>query len=425
MRHVFLTTAIVGVASALPAVAATVTAWDTSNVLVGATPADYVTGESVVYNQTLLPGGEVPATAVSYGKITFTPPEAVSPGVMVSNVPFKDSGTGNPGTELSGCIKTSSAAACDGEFQSGKRIKTVVTDASGPIDLVFNIDATNTELLTYQVFDRLINQTGHSLDGFALTLGYGVGSDFIAASETGNLTFSTSFTAQPTGSGSASTQFPFGLFGEADTAKNFLLDGFFDDMRTGFDVLQTATSIVSTNFFGNYSSLFGPWMTQDEITLPLGLFWDTDNDPNTDALLVAWQLEDGQWELRRDAGQTCGTDGSGVTSCTDGATRGTYLVGSYADVIAELEGQGVDVALLGTGAIEDLANINLNFAIALGDLSSDLFGLGQIPTSFTLRSSVFATQVAAVPLPAGAPLLLLGLGAIGLLRRRQRAGLIG
>lgn len=416
MKRVLLTTVAVGLTAASPGLAATVTNWNVSNVDVGDTPADGVTGESVVYDQVLPAGGSVPNTATTNGKVVFTPPEAISPGITVSNVAYPDSGTGTPPRVLDGCIKTSSAAACDGPFQSGKRIKQVVTD-TGPMDLVFDIDPTSTTTSTYQVFGRLINDTGQALEGFELELGYGIGDDFVAASPSGNLTFSTTFTAQPSGSGSSNTQFPFGLFGEADTNPNFLLDGFFSDERTGLNVAQTETTISSTDFFGEYASIFGPWMTQDEATLPVGLFLDFDDNEDTDDLLMAWEIAPGEWELRRDAGLTC--DVSDPLNCTEGATRDTFATGALDEIVALL---GVDADLLGTGAIEDLANLNVNYGIALGDLSAEL-GTGFFASnqpSFTLRTTVSPTNsLAAVPLPASAPLILPGLGMLGFLRRSR------
>ncbi|MCB1312513.1 MAG: VPLPA-CTERM sorting domain-containing protein [Sedimentitalea sp.] len=62
---------------------------------------------------------------------------------------------------------------------------------------------------------------------------------------------------------------------------------------------------------------------------------------------------------------------------------------------------------LGQDIIEDLANLNLNYAIALG---SNFVG-----TSFTLR-----VETTPVPLPAAAPLLLAGFGALGFAARRRR-----
>ena len=410
MKKVLLATVALGLGAAPPATAATIVSWNQDNVDVGDTPADGETGASVVYDQVLPGDGTVPATASTNGSVVFTPPEAVSPGITVSNVPYPDSGTGNPPSILDGCIKTSSAAACDGPFQSGKRIKQVVTD-TGPMDLVFDIDTSSTELSTYQVFGRLINDTGQALEGFELSLGYGIGDDFIAAPTDGNLTFSTTFTAQPSGSGSSNTQYPFGLFGDATTNPNFLLDGFFSDERTGFNVVQTATTISSTELYGDYGLIFGSWMTQDEATLPNGLFWDFDDNDDTDDLLMAWETSPGLWELRRDAGQTC--DPLDPLNCTEGATRDVFATGSFDEIVAIL---GVDTDFLGTGAIEDLANLNVNYAIALGDLSGSFFS--DNPASFTLRTTVFpAGSMAPVPLPAGAPILLVGLGMIGFLRR--------
>ncbi|MFO7757379.1 MAG: VPLPA-CTERM sorting domain-containing protein [Roseovarius sp.] len=57
-------------------------------------------------------------------------------------------------------------------------------------------------------------------------------------------------------------------------------------------------------------------------------------------------------------------------------------------------------------AIEDLANLNLNFAIDVAAYQGDSFTLRVIPSP--------------VPLPATAPLLVAGIGAFAMLRRRKR-----
>lgn len=47
----------------------------------GETPDDYETGESVVHDRVLNGGGSMPNGAITFGKIVFSPPEAVSPGI--------------------------------------------------------------------------------------------------------------------------------------------------------------------------------------------------------------------------------------------------------------------------------------------------------------------------------------------------------
>jgi hypothetical protein len=386
----------------LAASGATIVDWNKENVLVGSTPPDGETGVSVVYDQVLNPDGSVPGTASSSGQIVFTPPEAESPGIKVVNDPYADTGGGSTLT-LDGCIMTSSGATCTSPFQSGKRIKQQVTGLD-PVDLVFDVEPSASDK-SYQVFGRLINVTGQELEGFKVELGFGLGDDFVAAGLSDNLSFSTEFTAQPNNSGLSSTsQFPFGLFGLAEDNPNFLLDGFFDTARTGFNIDQSDTELNSAGFYGSYETLFGPWLSQADV--PEGLFWDFDSNPETDNLLMAWEISPGIWELRREATETCDPDNPSI--CVPGATLPTFVTGSLAEIYAEL---GVDPLLLGTGGIEDLANLNLNYAILLGDLGNN--------TSFTLRTTV---TTAPIPLPAAAPLLVAGLGLMAFVRGRRRAG---
>lgn len=365
--------------------AASITAWNTGNVDVGATPTDGTTGFSTVYDRPF-----PDAAAITNGRIAFTPPEAISPGIKVEPEVYTQGGPA--GITLSGCLMTSNpAAVCTSGFQSGKRIKQQMT-GFGPVDLVFDIANDQTES-TYQVFHRLINQTTKALDGFAVELGFGVGDGFTAATAADGLRFSSLFRASPTGSGPVSTQFPFGLFGDATTNPNFNLDGFFAPERTGFDVTFGDLALTSAGIFGPYDDLFGPWVSQESV--PTGAFWDNDGDASTEALLMAWLTPEGLWDRRR------AVDGSNAISVTP------EFFQTYEALLADL---GLGSALF-QDDIEDLANLNLNFAIALGDLGNQ--------TSFTLRTTVFEAVTTPVPLPAGAPLLIGAVGVLAALRRRK------
>ncbi len=386
--------------------AATITGWDQANVDVAPTPADGETGASVVYD-----GDPAAAGSTSSGQIVFTPPEAVSPGISVVAETYDDTGAGSTLT-FDGCLMTSNpTATCTSGFQSGKRIKQQITGLD-PVDLVFTLDNTDPSESFYQVFGRLINVTGAALNGFTVELGTGIGSGFEAfGAADAPVSFSFDFTAQPNSSGlSSTTQFPFGLFGDADDSPNFLLDGFFAADRTGFTLDQTATTLTSSGYYGDYFPIFGDWNSQDDV--PQGLFWDFDGDAETDNLLMAWQIGEDLWELRRDVGETC--DGA---DCTFGVMLDSFVTGTYDEIVAFLDRGGAAdpwVDIFGADAIEDLANLNLNYALRVGDV-------GELE-AFTIRTSAMTMpSVAPVPLPAAAPMLLAALGGMAALRRRRRA----
>jgi hypothetical protein len=415
-RRLFCTICAAAIAPGL-ASAATITTWDTANVVVG--PADLPDGEtgfSVIYDRDL--GGVDPliSGATSNGRIAYSEPEATSPGLRVENDAYELGGPA-PKDVASGCIMASSDSTCDGPFQSGKRFKQQLTGI-GEVDLVFGVDVTTDPVdqdgvlsvdapVGYQVYHRLVNLTGQSIESFSIQLGSGIGDNFVASSAGDGLSFSAAFTSGPEDL-NAFSQYPFGLFGDASTNPNFTIDGFFDTQRTGFDLDMTEDLITSGDMYGSYSDTFGAWMSQE--MAPDGLFWDFDGDPTTDALLLAWQTPDGAWEVRREATTTC-TDPADLTTCSYGTTLDSYT--TFADVAGAADFLGLSLAggEVETGLIEDLANLNENYAIMVDDTYQK--------DRFTVRVSTVAT-VAAVPLPATAPLLIAGLGAMGFARRRRR-----
>ena len=391
-----LAVAGIGLISAGSAGAATITDWNTDNVVVGPTfpeGAEAQTGESIVYDRDVPPT----AGAVTNGKIVYDFPEANAPGIKVVQGPV-DVGK----NDLAGCIMASSTSTCDGPRQSGKRLKQHLT-GFGPTDLVFDTDPDGTVTpitddegntldgdIGYRVFHKLTNETGVPLRGFTLSLGTGVGDGFTPSTEGDGLQFSSDFENGPAKLASYA-QFPVGLFGEP-VPQNGGLGGFFDrEDRSGFNTVFGEDMIATDGFFGSYGDQFGPWLTGAAV--PTGVFWDDDNDPTTDDTLLAWVLEDGQVEQRRDV-----VDGN-VTALAEAAFE------LFPDVAAFETDLGI--AGLGTGLIEDLANVNVNFAINVADYSGESFTLRVTPTP--------------VPLPATAPLLVAGIGAFAMIRRRKRA----
>jgi len=370
--------------------AATITSWDTSdtsNVVVGDPVVDDGDSDvSVIYQ------GD-PATAPSNAQIYYEAPEADAPGLTVQQLSYSAQGE-----SFDGCILATSGTACNGEFRSGKRFKQQLTD-TGPVDLVFNVDPNASGLSqdteggsVYQVFQRLVNLTGEVINDVSVELGFGVGGAFQQSSDGDGLSFAD--VALGPNDLKAFTQYPFGLFGDAENNKNFTLDGFFDNARSGFS-LDTSDEdmLVSTGIYGAYAELFGgAWLSQD--MAPAGLLWDDDADATTDALVMAWFDEEaGLWEALRTV-----VDGEAVSSLDDPIYKATL------EEFEELWGVSLEEEPL----IEDLANLNFNYGIFLSDQFAG--------DSFTLRVT---TTTAPIPLPASAVFLLGGLGVLGSMRLRK------
>jgi hypothetical protein len=387
MNNILKTTAsalvLAAAGLATPAMAGEITRWNLDNVFIDITNDPVPgAGASIVYDRAVT-GPSGTTGAASFGRITFEPPESTSPGLQVLN----DSPNLNPNRAIPDCISATAVTSCEAAFQSGKRFKMDAT-ATGPIDLVFDTQTTD-GANSYQVFQKLLNDTPELLSGFTIELGTGVGDAFTRSLAGDGLGFDPSVALGPNDL-PAFSQFAFGLFGDASTNPNFTLDGFFATTRAGFDLAFSEDVLTSGALSSAYADLFGPAMLNGD-AVPLGYFWDNDGDPETDAILMAWQKPDGTWEQRR-----------GIADVTNGIV----------ETITPVEVTEAFLVGLGflSGEIEDLRNLNLNYNILVGDFSGD---------SFTLRFTPVAAT--AVPAPGALPLFAAGLGMLGLALRRRQA----
>jgi len=278
---------------------------------------------------------------------------------------------------------------CDSPFQTHKRFKVDaltptaddVADAlAEPIDFVFNVEAGETAEIAvreYMVLQKLNNYSDRRYSGLKLEVGFGIGADFINAANALSddevpvpSQVKLSYTAADDTEGQYifaeddRATFSAGLFGTEDDKHP---NGFFDLNRAGYniDVDVNGTIIQTTSVMAsNYVEIFGNWLPSK--WEPKGVFYDDDNNPLTDAALVAY------W-------------GPSPTDETVAWRKG------YADgfaVITEQEVQdianevGKDVTLYSVDGIEDLLNLGLTYIVEVGD-----------PTTFPAGTDKFTVRM--------------------------------
>lgn len=254
---------------------------------------------------------------------------------------------------------TPAPTICSSAFQSHKRFKvnmieTIVAgknsgEYGNPVDLVFNLDTTDTNLLNvrYQVLQKINNYTGVRLDGYkvevldasgsinaALTLSLGLGEDSGADIWTWD----------------SMATFSHGLWGAAD-GDHFPSDGFFDIVGAGFKVSGHNTNTIvggPATLGSNYAALFGLWLPSK--WQPIGIFHDADNNTETDADLVAF------W----------GT-APGVPVGTAPAWH-KGLADNWAEPSSSEFLQWETDPLYSEGEIEDTLNLGLNYIVNVGNI---------------------------------------------------------
>ncbi len=252
---------------------------------------------------------------------------------------------------------TPAPTICSSAFQSHKRFKINMLNAmvagknpgeyGNPVDVVFNLDPTdtNTANVRYQVLQKINNYSGVRLDGYkvevldasgavnsAVTLSLGLGEN----------------DGSDIWSWDSMATFSHGLWGAAD-GDHFPTDGFFDIVAAGLKVSGHNTSVITggpDTLGSNYTALFGYWLPSK--WQPTGIFWDDDNDPLTDAALVAF------WGTAPDA--AVGTAPSWHKGMVD-----NWAIPTDSEFLA----WSTD-PLYNMGEIEDTLNLGLNYIVNVG-----------------------------------------------------------
>ena len=271
---------------------------------------------------------------------------------------------------------------CSGPFQSHKRYKlamlpvTVDGLGSDSIDLVFNVeDEFNTvdgvDVRTsrdYQVFQKINNWTDSRLQGFTIEVGTGVGAGFTKASTTSGMGVANLSLSVPEAiwTFNSLANFSTGLFGPADT-KHGRPAGFFDPItRAGYQIDEypnvsgeTDTLTATTTLGSDYADVpagalaqanqFGAWLPNN--MLPFGLFYDDDNNPDTDNELQGWY----------------GWNPDLPTPAL------SWMKGAADNFVAIADSEILSKAndpLYSVGVIDDLVNIGLNYVVTIKDITA-------------------------------------------------------
>ncbi len=253
-----------------------------------------------------------------------------------------------------------SPVICSSAFQTHKRFKInmVETTVAGtevgygkPVELVFNLKADDTSSLRYQVFSKINNYTGMRLDGYKIEVLDGSGQP------NENLTLSLGLLEDVDKDGnpidiwdeSQMATFSSGLWGPKDD--HFPDGGFFDKKNAGFTVTGHNTDTVvggPTTLGSNYTALFGIWLPSK--WAPVGIYFDDDNDPTTDASIVAF------W------GTTPTEDYATATPTWHKGIDAGWVSPTAAELLTWMTNPRYSV-----GTIEDTLNLGLNYIINVGD----------------------------------------------------------
>uniref|UniRef100_C6E754 Choice-of-anchor F family protein n=1 Tax=Geobacter sp. (strain M21) TaxID=443144 RepID=C6E754_GEOSM len=422
------------VATAGIAQASQVTSWDMSGVTLGtptnvAFPAfqfdmfNYTPEGSLVDPITgaVATGGFMPSGYAMYagganfftnGAMTWKERDTQGPGLSVVN---NDDVTGENCIMSAGWNPDSTPDAlqmsdwwgvdrkqCSDPFQSSKRFKVVSKVLNGPVDLTFNVTDNGQEDI-YRILQKYGNQTGQRVTGYTTQLGF-IGADgvFTEALPGQGLSFSLRSGAKfsntnPTLStmanqGELDSLMAHGLFGAPD--QHHTTSGYFNPyVRATFGLSAGETHINTTGLSQVHRDLFGEWLPVGQ--MKGGYYFDTDANVYTDNVLMA--SCDGVFNEALAASPNAGCDGTwvtyresvNVTPNPDGTWNIPAVVGT--DIRKPVP---VDAATLAAWAtnplwipadIDDLANVNINQFVVIGNANNWPTSDGNGNAKFTMR----------------------------------------
>jgi len=330
--------------------------WNTDNIITDPGPyTPELTYQSSIYNDIFF--------SQSNGAIIWVESDVMAPGMGVVT---------NDDVDGTNCLMTAgqnpidaSVKQCSDPFQTSKRFKLNATSTGTELDLVFDVSSTGGVAEPYRILEKFLNDTDFDISDFVIELGFGLGDDFVPAAANIGLDFSDidgNIWAIPVNTGDTNSKnldalFPFGLFGDADTDPNHDVDGYFDSTdRARFYLNADRGRITSTGISPNYESVFGSFLSKEDSIN--GYFWDHDDDNFTDPFLIAHQTELGWFTLRPDQWWI----DNGLPVPEKNLLDGTLTTETLDAWAANPDDYNIDT-------IEDLANLNLNYYVTVGDIS--------------------------------------------------------
>ena len=384
--------------------------------------------ESDIYDMTFIDGlsGETLMATL----VAKNPPVGIPPGVKVLNDQVVE-----PSQPESCIMATAVGTTCGSAFQTHKRYKVLMkpnmVDGAGSdsVDLVFNANNIGGAVEEYRVFQKINNWTDQRLTGFKLEVGFGIGGAFQNAAASGAAANLSVEVDQYFKDPDKKTNFSHGLFGPIEPPNwndpGAFTGGFFDDQsRVGYRIQEVDTATyesvpdpVTGGIFGRYEDVlpedpispagmagfaqFGDWLPT--IYMPQGVFFDEDDNPKTDDVLMAWWGYNANCStapMPVNTGDYCWMYGdvnyyNWIDNLPDPAALGfikDVITTNYQPVSQTTFDAWSTDSRYYVDTVDDLANLNLNYVVNVGTVDAT-WPTWDVPSS----TATFTIRVTPVP----------------------------